>query len=132
MGRGFCKGFGKTFGKGWGNFPFLITTFNYSSGVKEMTVTKEQIIKKIIVQTGLLAPKSALVVDLILNEMRDQLQMGKNVLLSGFGKFIVNQKKQRKGRNPKTNDYMDLRSRKVVTFRTSTKLKKLLNPELEE
>jgi integration host factor subunit alpha len=92
-----------------------------------MTVTKENIIKKISDETGIPTQTATGVVDKILTEMKDTLQKGQCVLISGFGKFTVYAKSSRTGRNPQTKTTMQLRPRKVVTFKISLKLKKFLN-----
>jgi integration host factor subunit alpha len=55
------------------------------------------------------------------------LEPGEDVLISGFGKFCVKEKKERKGRNPATGDAMMLAPRKVVTFKCSGKLRDRIN-----
>jgi len=55
------------------------------------------------------------------------LESGEDVLISGFGKFCVKEKKERKGRNPATGGDMMLRPRKVVTFKCSGKLRDRVN-----
>jgi len=66
-------------------------------------------------------------VETIIEIIKSALESGEEVLISGFGKFCVNQKKKRKGRNPATGDGMMLPSRKVVTFKCSGKLRKQMN-----
>jgi integration host factor subunit alpha len=61
--------------------------------------------------------------------IKSNLASGEDVLVSGFGKFCVNEKKERKGRNPATGDSMMLRPRKVVTFKSSGKLRRKINEE---
>ncbi|MDO3651404.1 HU family DNA-binding protein, partial [Nocardia mangyaensis] len=56
-----------------------------------------------------------------------RLEDGEDVLISGFGKFCVKEKKVRKGRNPSTGEVMMLDKRRVVTFKCSGKLKKKIN-----
>jgi integration host factor subunit alpha len=94
-----------------------------------MTLTKDKLIRKLAEATDKPVPLCADIVDCILNEMKECLQAGENVLISGFGKFSVVDKQQRKGRNPKTKSELELSSRKVVTFRASPKLKDYLNDE---
>jgi integration host factor subunit alpha len=62
-------------------------------------------------------------VETILELIKSSLEAGDDVLISGFGKFCVKDKKQRRGRNPATGDDMILRPRKVVSFRCSGKLR---------
>jgi integration host factor subunit alpha len=96
-----------------------------------MTITKDSIIKKISDNTGFSTQTATTIVDKIIEEMKESLHNGHDILISGFGKFMVYSKHSRKGRNPKTHTTIVIRSRKVVTFRTSTTLRKKLN-EYEE
>lgn len=59
--------------------------------------------------------------------MKTTLANGENILISGFGKFCVKEKKERKGRNPATGNDMMLAPRKVVTFKCSGKLRKKID-----
>ena len=61
--------------------------------------------------------------------LRQSLEEGDDVLISGFGKFSVHEKNQRRGRNPQTGEPMTLPSRKVVTFKCSGKLREKVNGE---
>jgi integration host factor subunit alpha len=59
--------------------------------------------------------------------MKQTLASGEDVLISGFGKFCVKDKKERRGRNPATGEDLMLGPRKVVTFKGSGKLRKIVN-----
>jgi integration host factor subunit alpha len=63
----------------------------------------------------------------LLEIIKGTLEKSEDVLISGFGKFCVKNKKQRRGRNPATGDDLLLRERRVVTFKCSGKLRKKLN-----
>ena len=63
----------------------------------------------------------------MLEIIKSTLESGDDVLVSGFGKFCVKEKNERKGRNPATGDDLILKQRKVVTFRISGKLKEKIN-----
>lgn len=63
-------------------------------------------------------------VDTILDIIKDTLASGKEVKISGFGKFIVRRKKDRTGRNPQTGEVMTITARNVVSFKPSTLLKR--------
>jgi integration host factor subunit alpha len=65
----------------------------------------------------------------VLELIKKALESGDDVLISGFGKFCVNEKRERKGRNPATGEDMMLKPRKVVTFKCSGKLKAKINNE---
>ena len=66
-------------------------------------------------------------VEQLLETIKSTLASGEDVLVSGFGKFSVNEKKERKGRNPETGEEMMIRSRRVVTFKCSGKLRRRIN-----
>ena len=92
-----------------------------------MTLTKIQIVESIQNQTGFPKSKSSEIVETLLEIIKDTLASGEDVLISGFGKFCIREKKERKGRNPATGDAMMLRPRRVVTFRCSGKLRDRIN-----
>ena len=92
-----------------------------------MTLIKAQIVESIADQNGLPKSQSSEIVELLLEIIKSCLASGDDVLISGFGKFSVNEKKGRKGRNPATGEDMMLRPRKVVTFKCSRKLRDKIN-----
>lgn len=92
-----------------------------------MTLTKAQIVESTQNQTGFPKNKSTDIVETFLEIIKDTLASGEDVLISGFGKFCVMEKKERKGRNPATGDAMMLKPRRVVTFRCSGKLRDSIN-----
>jgi len=92
-----------------------------------MTLTKAQLVESIHNQIGLTKNKSSEIVGTCLEIIKSTLASGENVLISGFGKFCVREKKERKGRNPATGDAMMLSPRRVVTFKCSGKLKNIIN-----
>jgi len=92
-----------------------------------MTLTKAQIIESIQNQTGFPKNKSSDIVESLLEIIKSTLASGEDVLVSGFGKFSVREKNERKGRNPATGDDMILAPRKVVTFKCSGNLREKIN-----
>ena len=92
-----------------------------------MNLTKKQIIENIAEQLGFPQKKSDEVVEQLSETIKSTLASGEHVLVSGFGKFCVNEKAKRRGRNPATGDAMMLRPRRVVTFKCSGKLRKKIN-----
>ena len=92
-----------------------------------MRFKKADIIEEIRNRNGFTIKKSAETVETLLEIVKSTLASGEDVLVSGFGKFCVKEKKERKGRNPETGEPLMLRSRKVVTFRCSGKLRHLIN-----
>jgi integration host factor subunit alpha len=92
-----------------------------------MALTKAQLVESIQNQTGLPKNRSSEIVENLLEIIKDTVISGEDVLISNFGKFCVNHKDERKGRNPATGDAMMLAPRKVVTFKCSGKLRDNIN-----
>ncbi len=92
-----------------------------------MTLTKAQIIEAISIKNGLSKKQSTETVETLLGVMKSTLASGEDILISGFGKFCVKQKEERKGRNPATGEDLMLAPRKVVTFKCSGKLRKRIS-----
>jgi integration host factor subunit alpha len=92
-----------------------------------MTLTKDRIIEKIRIKNGFTKKKSKETVEILLELIKRSLESGEDVLISGFGKFCVKEKKERRGRNPATGEALMLEPRKVVTFRCSGNLRDKIN-----
>ncbi len=92
-----------------------------------MALTKEKIINNIYHQVGLSKSHSRAVVERLLEIIKERLETGEDILISGFGKFVVKKKSARRGRNPQTTEDLQLRERKVVVFKTSGVLRNKLN-----
>ena len=92
-----------------------------------MTLTKAHIIEEIMNQNGFSKKKSIETVEALLELIKSTLESGEDVLLSGFGKFCVKEKSERRGRNPATGDDLMLPPRKVVRFKCSGILRDRVN-----
>ena len=92
-----------------------------------MALTKAQLVESIQNQTGFPKNKSLEVVETLLEIIKRTLTSGEDVLVSGFGKFNVRKKKERKGRNPATGEVMMLEPRRVVTSKCSGMLRDKIN-----
>jgi integration host factor subunit alpha len=92
-----------------------------------MTLTKAHIVDAISDQIGYPKNHSSEIVEILLEIIKKTLESGDDVLISGFGKFCVKEKGERRGRNPSTGKDMMLKPRKVLTFRCSRNLKKMIN-----
>lgn len=92
-----------------------------------MSLTKVEIAESIRSQLNFTKIKSVDCVETLLKIIKKSLSSGDDVLISGFGKFCVNSKKARRGRNPATGSDMMLAARKVVTFKCSGKLRRKIN-----
>ena len=94
-----------------------------------MSLTKAHIINSIQNQLNIPNSRSSEIVESLLEIIKSTLESGEDVLISGFGKFCVKEKGERRGRNPATGEDMMLAPRKVVTFRCSGKLRDSVNVE---
>lgn len=92
-----------------------------------MALNKADIIESVHQQFGFPKKSSTELVEQLIEIIKSTLASGEDVLISGFGKFCVNDKKERRGRNPATGDSMMLRPRRVVTFKCSGKLRRRVN-----
>ncbi len=92
-----------------------------------MTLTKADLIDSIHEVVELPRHRCAQLVESIMDIIKEKLESGEDVLISGFGKFCVKEKKERRGRNPATGEDLMLGSRRVVLFRSSGSLRKKVN-----
>ena len=87
------------------------------------TLTKAELAELLFEQVGLNKREAKDMVETFFDEIRDALELGESVKLSGFGNFQLRDKPQRPGRNPKTGEEIPITARRVVTFHASQKLK---------
>ncbi len=87
-----------------------------------MALTKNDIVTSVH-ELGFTKQKSVEIIESLLEIIKSTLGKSEDVLISGFGKFCVKNKKQRRGRNPATGADLILNERKVVTFKCSGKLR---------
>jgi integration host factor subunit alpha len=92
-----------------------------------MTLTKAHIVENLFGKDIFTKTESAHIVETLFEIIKQTLEQGEDVLLSGFGKFSVRGKSQRRGRNPQTGDPILLSSRRVVTFKCSGVLREKIN-----
>ena len=90
-------------------------------------MTKADIVKAVYERVGLSKSESARIVDELLEIIRSALESGEDVKISGFGHFVLRDKKARIGRNPKTGVEIMITPRRVVTFRASPIMKRRMN-----
>ena len=88
-----------------------------------MSLTKADIATRLFEEVGLNKREAKEFVDEFFEVIREALESGENVKLSGFGNFDLRDKKERPGRNPKTGEEIPISARRVVTFRPGQKLK---------
>jgi integration host factor subunit alpha len=92
-----------------------------------MALTKSNLIELISERLDLAPFEAKSVLETLLETMKSTLASGEDLMISGFGSFQVNDKAPRKGRNPATGEEMVLKKRRVVTFKSSGKLRNQIN-----
>jgi integration host factor subunit alpha len=92
-----------------------------------MTLTKDHIISSIGNCLGITRYESTRLVESVLETVKTSLSNGEDVLITGFGKFIVRNKAARRGRNPATGENLTLEPRRVITFRCSPRMRDRIN-----
>lgn len=93
------------------------------------TMTKADIVEKVYQKIGFSKKESSELVEQVFNSIKETLEKGEKVKISGFGNFIIREKHERIGRNPQTGDQIKISARRVLTFRPSQVLKAMLNGE---
>jgi len=92
-----------------------------------MTLTKDHLIKSIGNCLGISKFDSSRIVESVLETVKTSLSNGEDVLISGFGKFIIRKKASRRGRNPQTGQNLTLDPRRVITFKCSGVMRDRIN-----
>ena len=90
-------------------------------------MTKADIVEKVQTQAGLSRREAIDMVESVLSLMKDTLESGKDITISGFGKFVVKHKRDRNGRNPQTGEAIVIDARRVITFKLSPRLREAIN-----
>ena len=92
-----------------------------------MTLTKQDLIESVKAQVGLPKYRSTHLVEILFETIKRVLESGEDILISGFGKFCVKEKTERRGRNPETGEDLMLGARRVVVFKCSGVLRERIN-----
>jgi integration host factor subunit alpha len=92
-----------------------------------MSLTKIDIIESIYDKIGIPKKDCFRIVESVFDIIKDALYKGNNVMISGFGKWTVKAKKERRGRNPQTGEALTIDARRVVTFKPSNVLRDKVN-----
>jgi integration host factor subunit alpha len=95
-------------------------------------MTKAEIIESICEKLDIPKKESARIVESVFDIIKDEMEKGNDVNISGFGKWTVKSKKERKGRNPQTGKEMKIDARRVVTFKASQVLRDKLSDRREK
>ncbi len=94
------------------------------------TLTKDALIELIRDKVGYPVKEAKDILEMILEDVKAKLEEGREVKISGFGKWIVKEKRSRPGRNPHTGQKIEITARRVVTFHPSDKLRDCVNRQV--
>ncbi len=103
------------------------TPTSFNSDIMGKTLTKAEFVEAVYSNVGLSRRDSADVIELLFESIKETLARGESVKISGFGNFVVREKKARIGRNPQTGRDIEISARRVLTFKPSQVLKDVLN-----
>ncbi len=93
-------------------------------------MTKSEIVHAVYAKVGGFSKKEAAdIVELVFETVKETLGRGEKIKISGFGNFVLRDKRQRRGRNPQTGQPLTITERRVLTFKASQILKSILNPD---
>jgi len=95
--------------------------------ISKSTMTKADIVERVYEKIGFSKKEASELVELVFDTLKNKLEAGEKVKISGFGKFEVREKKSRIGRNPQTGDRITISARRVLNFSPSQVLKAMLN-----
>jgi len=96
-----------------------------------MAMTKADIVETLYEKVGFSKKEAADLVELVFDTIKERLSHGDKIKISGFGNFVIREKKPRMGRNPQTGDTIEISARRVLTFRPSQVLRAEVNGSLE-
>jgi integration host factor subunit alpha len=90
-------------------------------------MTKMDLVNSVYMRVGFSKKDSLNIVENVLEIMKDRLEKGEKVKISGFGNFVVKEKNPRRGRNPQTGEKITIKGRRILSFKPSNVLRRLLN-----
>ncbi len=96
-----------------------------------MAMTKADIVEALYEKVGFSKKEAADLVELVFDSIKNTLSAGQKIKISGFGNFVVREKRARIGRNPQTGESIEISARRVLTFRPSQVLRAEVNASLE-
>jgi len=105
----------------WGLTELALPVYSF------LPMTKADVIDSVCNKVGFSKKESAEIVEMVFDTLKDTLERGEKIKLSGFGNFVVREKKSRVGRNQQTGQEIEISARRVLTFRPSQVLKNALN-----
>lgn len=96
-----------------------------------MAMTKADIVDSLYEKVGFSKKEAADLVEMVFDTIKNTLSQGQKIKISGFGNFVVREKRARIGRNPQTGESIEISARRVLTFRPSQVLRAEVNASLE-
>lgn len=90
-------------------------------------MTKVDLTEKIHIVSGFTKKESADMLEMVFSIIKDTLESGEKIKISGFGNFEVREKADRRGRNPQTGETITITARRILTFKPSTLLRQAIN-----
>ncbi len=93
-------------------------------------MTKAELVEIVCEKSAFTRQESGEFVERVFEIIKETLEKGEKIKISGFGNFVVREKRPRRGRNPKTGEEITITKRRVLTFRPSQSLRRVLNPEI--
>lgn len=96
-----------------------------------MAMTKADIVEALYEKVGFSKKEAADLVELVFDTIKSTLAQGQKIKISGFGNFVIREKRSRIGRNPQTGESIEISARRVLTFRPSQILRSEVNSSLE-
>jgi integration host factor subunit alpha len=96
-----------------------------------VALTKADVVEAIYEKIGISKKEAADLVELVFDTIKGNLSQGQKIKISGFGNFVVREKRSRVGRNPQTGQNIEISARRVLTFRPSQVLRAEVNTALE-
>jgi len=97
-----------------------------------VAITKSELAEIVKEEAHFTRQESSAFVDQLFQILKETLEKGEKVKISGFGNFLIREKRPRKGRNPQTGEAVTISRRRVLKFNPSAKLRKVVNQEVEE
>jgi len=97
-----------------------------------MAITKADLVSIISDKSSFSRQESIQIVEQVFQILKETLEKGEKVKISGFGNFVIREKRPRKGRNPQTGEAVMISRRRVLKFKPSANLRKVVNQEVEE
>jgi integration host factor subunit alpha len=97
-----------------------------------MAMTKADIVEALYQKVGFSKKEAADLVELVFDTLKNTLARGDKIKISGFGNFVVREKRSRVGRNPRTGETIEISARRVLTFRPSQVLRSEVNDALKD